>query len=258
MLLLLTNDDGVLAPGLHALKKAFCGEKDIDIVVVAPETEKSASSHSLTLHKPLRLQEVQINGGHFGYSCNGTPTDCVLLSVKSLLKKKPDFVISGINRGGNLGGDVTYSGTVSAAMEAAILGIPSFAVSVVGWKVKTFEPAARFAKKLARYLLKGKCLPPYTFLNVNVPNAPQKELCGVAYTRQDVRFYQGELHPRKDLRGKTYYWIGGRTNLENLRKGTDYYAISQKKISITPLYLDLTHHALLKKMSTWKVDRRKL
>lgn len=248
MLLLLTNDDGILAPGLHALKKAFEAEKNINVVVVAPETEKSASSHSLTLHKPIRLHEVSLNGIFYGYSCNGTPTDCVLLSVKSLLKKKPDFVISGINRGGNLGGDVTYSGTVSAAMEAAILGIPSFAISVVGWKVKTFDAAAAFAKKLVHVVLKKGAMPAFTFLNVNVPNVTEKEIRGMEFTQQAKQFYQGELHPRKDLRGKTYYWIGGKTNAEAPKRGTDYAAVRRRMISVTPLHLDLTHHEFLKKL----------
>lgn len=253
MLILLTNDDGILAPGLHALKKTFAREKGLDVVVVAPETEKSASSHSLTLHKPLRLHEIYLEGDFFGYACSGTPTDCVLLSVKSLLKKKPDFVISGINRGGNLGGDVTYSGTVSAAMEASILGIPSFAISVVGWKVKTFDVAAEFAKRLLFMLRKKGEFPPFTFLNVNVPNVLKDEIRGMEFTQQAKQFYQGELHPRKDLRGKTYYWIGGKTNKENPARGTDYAAIKKRMISVTPLHLDLTHHTFLKKVRKWNV-----
>lgn len=245
--ILLSNDDGIFAEGLLALKREI--EKIADVYVVAPEKERSASSHALTLHKPLRLNEEYINGDFFGYSCSGTPADCVVLGVSNIIKK-PDLVISGINRGGNLGCDVTYSGTVSAAMEAAILKIPSFSISVASQKVKDYSFAAKFASLLAKKMISIK-LPPLTFLNVNIPNVSPHKIKGVEITCQSKLAYQGKVERRFDLRGKPYYWIGGSHAKCEDEEGTDISAIRNNKISITPIHLDLTNYAVMNKLKKY-------
>lgn len=252
MKILITNDDGILAPGILSLRKAI--KSFAEIVVVAPEKEQSASSHALTLHKPLRINKVNFNGQFFGYAVNGTPSDCVVLAVKEVLKEKPDLVISGINRGGNLGGDVTYSGTVCGAMEAAVLGINSFSISITSRKATNFEFAAWFAKQVAK-ALKNKRLPPLTFLNINIPNLKREEIKGIEFTFQSSEHYKVNIEKRVDLRGKEYYWIGGSMSYNDALPGTDLYAIKNKKISITPIKLDLTNYDYLKEIKKWNLQK---
>src|SRR3990172_6315140 len=202
MLILATNDDGVYSPGLTTLAKAL---REVgDVWVVAPDKEQSAVSHSLTLHRPLLVEEVMERV----YAVNGTPTDCVNLAVHGLLPGRPDLVVSGINKGGNLGDDVTYSGTVSAAFEAAIMGIPSFAVSMVARENFLFGTAADFAARLAG-VVASRGMKKDTLLNVNVPNLHPERLNGVKMTRQGRRVFTGSVLERIDPRGKKYYWIGG-------------------------------------------------
>lgn len=250
MKILITNDDGIYAEGLIALKKEL--EKIAKVTVVAPDREKSAASHSLTLHKPLRMTKVKIDGDFFGFSTNGTPSDCVVLGVLDILKAKPNLLISGINRGGNLGGDLTYSGTVSAAMEGTILGIPSFAISVASSSVKSFTFAAEFATSLAKVLFK-KGLPPLTLLNVNIPNLEKKKIRGVEITSQSTQSYQGRLEKRTDLRKRAYYWLGGSTPNSYLKEGEDLWAVKKGKISLTPVHLDLTNYDLIEELKKWKI-----
>lgn len=235
---LLSNDDGIFAEGLFALKKEI--EKIAEVYIVAPHRERSASSHALTLHKPLRLQEEKLNGDFLGYSCSGTPADCVVLAVTNVIQK-PDLIISGINRGGNLGCDVTYSGTVSAAMEGAILKIPSFSISVTSLEVNDYAFAAQYARFIAEQM-KEIILPPLTFLNINVPNLPYEKIKGVEITRQSYLAYQGKVDKRLDLRGKPYYWIGGSHCTSKDEEGTDISVVRSGKISITPIHLDLTNY----------------
>jgi len=241
--ILLSNDDGVGAPGLAALRDALA---DVDEVwVVAPDRDQSAVSHSVTLHRPLRIDNIAPRT----YAIDGTPTDCVNIAVNAILKQRPRLIISGINNGGNLGDDVTYSGTVSAAMEGTLLGVPSIAVSLVARdrKQADFGSAAEFARRLAVTLLRGE-IPADTLLNVNVPDLPAAEIKGFALTRQGKRRYSDAIIEKVDPRGRKYYWIGGETLDFVDAEGTDFNATSAGYISVTPLHLDLTNYESLKQL----------
>src|SRR5881397_2359025 len=235
-LILVSNDDGVHSEGIAALAGAL-GDLG-QVVVVAPDRERSAVSHSLTLHRPLRVKEIEPGR----YAVDGTPTDCVNLGVNGILPRRPALVVSGINKGANLGDDVTYSGTVSAAMEGTLLGVPSLAVSAVGRGSFRFEAAAAFSARLAAWALE-RGLPPDTLLNVNVP-APKdgQPIGGFALTRMGRRRYGDAIVEKVDPRGKKYYWIGGE-ELEFVQdEGTDFHAVNQGLISVTPIHLDLTNY----------------
>ena len=248
MKILVSNDDGVHSPGLHHLAERL--SEAGEVYVVAPDRERSAASHALTLHKPLRVGKIKDRV----YSVNGTPTDCINLAVNHLLSEKPALVVSGINQGGNLGDDVTYSGTVSAAMEGTLLGIPSIAISLVTKKDFHFEEAANFALKLSLHVLK-QGLPEYTLLNVNVPDLPAQEIQGVQMTSLGRRIYDEELIVEKmDPRGRHYYWIAGNKIRWEEGEGTDYIAIETKHISITPIHMDLTHYEVLQQLKGWLPD----
>jgi 5'/3'-nucleotidase len=245
MLILVTNDDGVYSPGLKILANAL---KHLgDVWTVAPDREQSAVSHSLTLHRPLLVEEVMDKV----YAVNGTPTDCVNVAVHGILPGRPDLVVSGINKGANLGDDVTYSGTVSAALEAAIMGIQSFAVSMVAREDFLFQTAADYAARLAAQVIRDG-LKKDTLLNVNVPNLMPEEIKGVRITQQGRRVYTGSVLARIDPRGKKYYWIGG--EMENWIKdpAADHEAVRKGYISVTPLMLDLTDHGYLDKIKGWE------
>ncbi len=243
MLILLSNDDGVSARGLTALAQTM--QSLGRVVVVAPDRERSAVGHALTLHKPLRVHEA----GEDLYSVNGTPTDCVTLAVNTILPGKPDLLISGINRGGNLGDNLTYSGTVAAAMEGALLRIPSMAVSVVGKGHLRYGEAAKAALRLARKIAEHG-LPIDTFLNMNVPSLPAEQLSGIRITSMGRRTFQDPVVEKKDPRGRAYYWIGGEEIVSTGTGNSDYEAIAQHWISVTPLHLDLTHHEVFEEMRT--------
>jgi 5'-nucleotidase len=245
LIALLTNDDGINARGLLALKKEL--SKIGEVFVVAPDGEQSATSHSLTLQRPLRINEI----GERFYSVDGTPTDAVMLAVHAILKRKPDILISGINHGPNMGDDVSYSGTVAAAMEGAILNIPSIAVSNVNWDAKHFESAARFVRKLAKFVLDNG-LPKDTFLNVNVPDRRQAAR-GYKITRLGKRVYSDVVIEKIDPRGRNYYWIGEQTPIwEKKGDDTDLAAIKKGYISITPLHLDMTDYRAIEQIKSWK------
>lgn len=233
MLILLTNDDGTDSDGLLALKEEL--SKRHEVWVVAPERERTCVGHAITLHKPLRLKEIA-NGI---YSTNGTPVDAVYLGVKVLLPRRPDLVISGINKGPNMGQDVTYSGTVAAAKEGAFLEIPSMAISLCARKDFLFEEAAQVAGKIVD-MLAGKNLPKAAFLNINVPNLPRKDIADIVVTRLGKRIYNETVITRVDPRGEKYYWIGGEGDHFELVEGTDFHAIESGCISVTPLCLDVT------------------
>lgn len=242
MIILVSNDDGIYSEGLHALEAAL---KTVgEIYTVAPDREQSAVSHSLTLHRPLRIEELAPKR----FAVNGTPTDCVNLAVKGFLPVRPDLVVSGINKGANLGDDVIYSGTVSAAMEGSLLGIPSIAVSlVIQDKPYCFDSAAEFAAMLAAQVIE-QGLPTDTLLNVNVPNLPRQEIRGYQLTRQGKRRYAETIDARIDPRGRKYYWIGGDDLGFDPDEGTDCVAVHEGFISVTPLHVDLTNYQALQKM----------
>lgn len=219
-----------------------------EVWVVAPDRDQSAVSHSLTLHRPLRIERI----GPRTFAVDGTPTDCINLAINGILQERPRLVISGINRGANLGDDVTYSGTVSAAMEATLLGVPAIAVSLVGTDHFDFTAAVAFTYELAETVLRQQ-LPPDTLLNVNIPELPRQELKGFAFTRQGKRRYGDAIVENVDPRGKKYYWIGG-SQLDFVdAEGTDFSAIARGLISVTPLHLDLTNYASLDRLRQLKV-----
>ena len=240
--LLVTNDDGIQAAGLDALARAVEGLGDV--YVLAPEREQSACGHALTLHRPLRVEQLRERR----FAVNGTPSDCVNLGVLGFLPERPILVLSGINHGSNLGDDVTYSGTVSAAMEGTLLGIPSIAVSLAA--PGDFDAAARVARLVAmRVLVSG--LPEKTLLNVNVPTGVPR---GIRLARLGHRVYDGKIVEQSDPRGRPHYWIGAGPPQWGLLEGTDIGAVHEGFVALTPLHLDLTHHRALAQMQEWSTS----
>ncbi|HKO16625.1 MAG TPA: 5'/3'-nucleotidase SurE [Gemmatimonadaceae bacterium] len=252
MRLLVTNDDGILATGLQCLVEAASplGE----VTVVAPDREQSATSHSLTLHHPLR----PVRRGERRWQVDGTPTDCVMLAVETLMPERPSFVLSGINHGQNMGEDVLYSGTVAAAMEGLALGIPSIAVSFAGGDLRadiTHLPRqVPILTRLLRHLTLLPAFPPNTLLNVNLPPVEEEEVKGVRLTRLGRRVYSNSITPMRDPWGREIYWIGGGEANWTGEEDSDFMAIQDGFISVTPLQLDLTHHTVLRTASTWWLD----
>jgi len=245
--ILVTNDDGIHSKGILVLAKAL--QEIGEVYVVAPDRERSAIAHSLTLHRPLRVERIRKNV----FTVDGTPADCVYIGVHAILPERPHLIVSGINKGGNLGDDVTYSGTVSAAFEGTLLGIPSFAISLVSRRGFRFETAARFAQRVARHILK-KGLPKDTLLNINVPNLDEHKIKSYKITQQGRWTQNGSAVVEKmDPRGKKYYWIGeGRLTFDQ-RGDTDFEAVSNSYISITPLHLDLTNYSSIHLLKKWKL-----
>jgi len=247
-IILVTNDDGIHSEGLLALKEAM--DRIGKAVVVAPDREKSAVSHALTMHRPLKVEKLKEDI----YTVNGTPTDCVVVALEKILKERPRVLVSGINRGANLGDDIGYSGTVSAAMEGTLFGIPSVAISLMydDSEELNYDTAAFFAEKIVRQVLM-KGLPADTLLNVNVPNLSISQIKGIKFTRQGKRTYENAIHETKDPWGRTHYWIGGGTPSWDDREDTDIVAVHRGYVSITPLHLDMTNYEALSKLSkTWR------
>lgn len=261
MRLLVSNDDGVFAQGIRSLANAFA-EAGHEVTVVCPDRERSATGHGLTLHQPIRAEIVEsiFHPKVKTWACSGTPSDCVKLALGALLDHPPDFVLSGINHGSNLGTDVLYSGTVSAAMEGVIEGIPSIAFSLASFSSREFQPAVTFAQALLTQLV-NQPLPEVALLNVNVPAVPQEDIAGVAMTRQGVRRYFDIFQKRVDPRGKTYYWLAGElleevTETNELdwvnQMPTDVQAIRSNYITVTPLQYNLTCHSTLASLQKWE------
>ena len=241
MKLLVTNDDGILSGGIRALADSLSelGE----VWVVAPDRERNAVSHALTLHRPLRITPLS----RHHYSVNGTPADCVNIGVHFLLQEKPDLLISGINKGANVGNDINYSGTVAAAVEGTLMGIPSFAISLTGEQSFRFQPAARFALRVARFI-RDKGLPSHTVLNINVPDTGGEEIDHYVLTSQDTQARMNTVEEKTDPRGGLYYWIGrihDGSNEDVSNSDSDLLAIRKKLISVTPLLIDRTHSSFL-------------
>lgn len=251
MRILVSNDDGILSPGIQALALALATEHEV--TVVAPDRERSATGHALTLHKPLRVEKVSLGGNiHAAYAVNGTPSDCVKLAYGTLLKEPPDVVFSGINRGPNLGTDVIYSGTVSAALEGTILGINAVAMSLATFSDVGYEQAAEFAVSLARTLT-HKRLPPKVLLNVNYPAIAGAQAREVRVTRLGERRYSDIFEPRTDPRGKTYYWLAGEVVEVEEDPDTDVMAIRDNCISLTPIHYDMTYRPMMAEVESWQV-----
>lgn len=252
MHILVTNDDGVNAPGLLALTQAI---RELGTVtVLAPDHNWSASGHVKTLERPLRIKAAILADGSHAFASDGAPSDCVALALLGFLKDKVDLVVSGINGGPNLGHDLTYSGTVTAAMEGAIGGIPSIAFSLDTPEqlegALDYGPAAAVAKKVAANVL-ANGLPPGILLSVNVPYLPLERIAGIRITRQGLRIYRDELVERSDPRGRPYFWIGGEAPTGQPDAGTDIGALHEGYVSITPVHLDLTAHTLLEPLRKW-------
>ncbi len=255
-LILITNDDGVNAPGLLALNRALSQIATVE--VFAPERNWSAASRTRTFHKPLRLDEVRMLDGSIAHVTNGTPSDCVSLALLGLLDKRPDLIVSGINAGLNLGRDVSYSGTVAAAMEGVRVGIPAVAVSLDTVSNPADEPnydgAAAFATRLARFLLGGAKVPSGILLNVNIPYLPKPRALVPRVTRLGGAAYDNYLVIGQDPNGRNFYWISGdpMTEVPAEEKGTDISAVAGGFVSITPIHLDLTEHSLLDELRLWE------
>ena len=247
MKLLLTNDDGIYAPGLQALYQEL--KEDFEITIVAPDSEMSAVGHAISLTSPLRVQTVHKNGAFFGYGVKGTPADCVKIAVQELLHEPPDVIISGINLGANVGVNVLYSGTVSAATEGAFLGIKSAAISLNTRFNPDFRFAARFSREIIRFMKENE-LRDRTALNVNIPALPSTKIRGVAVTRQGMSRFRERFERRVDPRGNIYYWLTGETPIEDRASDADAVALGENKITITPISYDLTCSEELDRLRT--------
>ncbi len=247
--ILITNDDGIESDALGPLADALsaCGE----VQIIAPERNWSGASHSITLFRPLRCRPTKLRSGQPAFMTDGSPTDCVRLAVLGFLRQKPDLVVSGINRGANLGDDITYSGTVAAAMEGLLSNIPSIAISVGGFGADLdFRPASAFAALLARNVFERGFMSD-ALLNVNVPVLAAEKITGVEVTRLGKRNYRDQLVERLDPYGNPYYWVGGPAVSEEAEEGTDVAAVRAGKISVTPIRLDLTDHDLIEQLAGW-------
>ena len=248
MHLLLTNDDGISAPGLLALKQSLEGLGTV--TVIAPSRNYSAAGHRKTLHKPLRIDAARLDDGTPAWVCSGAPSDCVALALLGFVKEKVDLVVSGINPDPNQGQDLTYSGTVTAALESVIANVPGMAVSTEWREPADYAQAGRVAAVVAQAVARHG-LPPGVALNVNVPRGAIK---GIRFTRQGWSIFRDKLVERVDPRGRPYYWIGGDRPTGVVDEGTDFWAMEHGYVSITPLQLDLTAHSALPALMEWKLD----
>jgi 5'-nucleotidase len=251
--ILVSNDDGIHARGIKVLANRLAQESENHVYVCAPDRERSATGHGLTLHKPLRVGEVELGDKIKGsWYTTGTPSDCVKFAVGCLLEKEqPDFVVSGINAGANLGSEILYSGTVSAAMEGAFFNIPSVAVSLVGNGHRNYDAAAEFVTRLLKIIHKAELFVGKTLLNINVPNIPSDQIKGVAVTKLGVRAYHDYFEKRVDPRGKVYYWLAGEAIEEGEEENTDAWCVSNNMISLTPITFNMTDFQLVDKLRNW-------
>ncbi len=249
MNILITNDDGIYAPGLEALYKHLTARHKV--AVIAPDREQSAIGHAITLNEPLRANKVSINGAFQGYAVSGTPADCIKMGVLEILDSKPDMVISGMNPGANVGVNINYSGTVAAAKEATLYGILAMAVSIHSRDAQYYDEAAIFIAKLAEQLYVDR-LPFGTFLNVNIPNRPLKEIAGIRISRLDLEFFPEFIDKRLDPRKRTYYWQGCDSLPAGKSTDIDGSALCEDFISITPIKCDQTDYSVLEDMKGWE------
>ncbi|MBM3700332.1 MAG: 5'/3'-nucleotidase SurE [Actinobacteria bacterium] len=241
-IVLLTNDDGIEALGLKTLYAAFCKDKKYDVRIVAPDRERSAVGHAITVFDPISVKKEYIDGIFCGYSVDGTPADCVKLAITAIFEKKPDILISGINRGANVGENIIYSGTVSAATEGTIYNVHSIAVSLDSFRDTDYSFAAKFAKKMADLVLGLESLPARTLLNINIPDAEEKDIKGVKITHQGNVKFRDIFIKRVDPRGREYYWMDGEYEVSNSDKDSDFSALRDNFISVTPIQHDMTDY----------------
>jgi 5'-nucleotidase len=249
--ILVTNDDGVYAPGIYALQAALRQIPGASVTIMAPAENQSAVGHRKTLYEPLRIRPMRLPGGIEAHACSGSPADAIALALMGYIKEPVDLVVSGINQGPNLAQDITYSGTVTAAMEAALYAIPAVAVSLNSFTEPDFERAAAFAAWLAPIVLE-RGLPELTLLNVNIPHP---DINGVRVTRQGRRRYHDELVERIDPMGRPYYWIGGEVPTGDVHEvGTDVWAVANGYVSVTPIRLDMTVRTFMSELDTWGLE----
>ncbi len=252
MAILVTNDDGIYAKGLYELVGAL---KAIgEVVIVAPDREQSAVGHSITLSSPLRVTKIYRNGDFYGYATSGTPADAVKLAIRSILSEVPELVVSGINLGANVGASLIYSGTVSAATEGCLMGVPSIAVSLDSRIGNHWKYAAEFAAWIAKMVLK-KGLPKEILLNVNVPDLPPEEIKGVAVTSQGKTSFNDFFEERMDPRGQRYYWMCGTMVADDESEDHDVVALSNGYISVMPVHYDLTAYKYIPEFSKWNLNK---
>ncbi len=251
--ILLTNDDGINAPGILALADIFADSADV--YVVAPISEMSAMGHAITISDPLKVTEIFRDDTHFGWGIGGTPADCVKLAINGKLVPRPELVISGINQGANVGVDIIYSGTVSAAYEGTILDIPAMAISLDSFSQKDFSAAAKVAKIMVDRMLDAG-LPKGTLLNVNVPAGDYESFKGFCITRQGSGTYQEKLERREDPRKRIYYWLSGTRVYKDSDPDLDENAVRSGCVSITPLHYELTNHNFLESLRSWNLELR--
>lgn len=252
--ILVCNDDGINAEGIYALVQEL--KKIADVTVVAPDKQQSAVGHAITVNYPLRAVPFHKNNDFFGYAVEGTPADCVKLGVRFLMKEKPDLVMSGINHGSNTAINIIYSGTVSAATEGMILGIPSIAVSLTAYQNLDFTYAAKFSARLA-LLVAEKGLRERTLLNVNIPNVPESEIKGVMITRQGISVWKDRFDVRRDPANREYFWLTGEMDVLDTDLDTDQIAVKNNYVSITPVRYDLTDRQMFETMKSWGIERLK-
>jgi 5'/3'-nucleotidase len=249
--ILVTNDDGIDSEGIQALVDSL---KPIgEVTVIAPLKEQSAVGHAITMQIPLRITDHYKDGKFFGYAVDGTPADCVKIGIRNIMQDSPDIVVSGINHGSNTAINIIYSGTVSAAREAAIMDVPSMAVSLTNHAAKEFAFAGKIAKMLTQEIFK-KNLPTGTLLNVNVPDLPGEEIKGIHLTRQGKSKWDDIYEKRKDPYGKNYYWLTGNLLEVDKEMETDQAAIKNNYVSVTPIHFDLTDYKTFEKMKNWKLE----
>jgi 5'-nucleotidase len=248
MNILVTNDDGILAPGL-ALLADVCREVGT-VTVVAPDREQSGTSHSLTLHRPLRPAH-RPDGA---WQIDGTPTDCVMLALQALMPERPDFVFSGVNHGPNMGEDVLYSGTVSAAMEAVTLGVPGIGISFAGNQPETLSTYRDMLVHLVRKITSVPAFPEQTLLNINLPGIPASQVHGIQVTKLGSRYFSDSLTRMKDPWGREIFWIGGGTITWTGTENADHISVANGYVSVTPLHMDLTNYSLLETVKGWSLE----
>ncbi len=250
--ILITNDDGVMAPGIRHLIKFMCELGNV--VVVAPDKPQSGMGHAVTISNPLRLEKITSTNKHVEYSCSGTPVDCVKLAVNQVLNKKPDLLVSGINHGSNASINVIYSGTMSAAIEGSMENIPSIGFSLMDSSYDAdFNSAKKYIQKIAKSVLKNGLMAG-TCLNVNIPAVNEKELKGIKICRQAKGNWEEEFDHRKDPRGGDYYWLTGNFKVYENGNNTDYWALNHNYISVVPVHFDFTAHDFLLELNSWKLD----
>lgn len=250
--ILVSNDDGIESHGLHVLVKYL---KQLgDVLVVAPLTEQSAVGHAITMKVPLRVTEYKNNGSFYGYAVEGTPADCVKMGIKNILKEKPDIVVSGINHGSNTAINIVYSGTVSAAREAAIMDVPAIAVSIASHNPQHFDYAGKVSREITKLVLENG-LPTGTLLNVNIPDLPEEEILGILPTMQGKTKWDDVYEERIDPFGKKYFWLTGKLIENDNNLSQDHFAVKNNYVALTPVHFDLTDYRAYENMKQWDLSK---